>query len=98
MHLFLEVMSAVIAIIPLTALVRAYRQTPSPRIALALLAFAILEVRLLSMIAIHTVLLVDHFTEELIEFGGDFAVIAAFGLAFLHGTRWSPERSAARVA
>jgi hypothetical protein len=87
MHIVLEIASALLAIVPIVAVGYAYRGTKSPRLALALVAFGILEVRLISMLVIHTVIEVDHFVEEMLEFGGDLAVLATFSMAFLHGTR-----------
>jgi hypothetical protein len=94
MHLLLEVAGAIIGVIPLTALALAYRRSGGVRLGLAFLAFVVLEVRFITMIAIHTVGVVDHPTEELLDFGGDLAVMAAFATAFLYGTRWLPDRSA----
>ncbi len=88
MHIVLEVASALLAIVPLVAVGYAYRGTRSTRLALALVALGGLEIRLVSMVVIHTTVAVDHFVEEMLEFGGDFAVLVAFSMAFLHGTRW----------
>jgi len=88
MHVILEIASALLAIVPIAAVGRAYRGTKSRRLALALVAFGILEVRLLSTVLLHTFLEADHFTEEMLEFSGDLAVLAFFSMAFLHGTRW----------
>jgi hypothetical protein len=98
MHLMLEVFAASIAVVPIAALLLAFRRTRSSRVLLALIAFAVLEARLISMILIHTVLPVDHSVEELIDFGGDLAVIVAFAWAFLTGLRWLPDRTASKPA
>ena len=98
MHVVLEVVSALLAILPIVAIATAYRQTPSPRLALALLAFAALEVRLVTMVLVHTVIPVDHGLEEALDFGGDLAVVIAFALAFLYGTRWWVGRAGPDVA
>ena len=93
LHLAFEIFAAAFAVVPIVALFRAWRRSGSPRLKWALAAFLILEVRLISMILIHTVLPVSHDVEEMLDFGGDLAVIAAFAAAFLIGTRWSPERA-----
>ena len=98
MHLYLEVIGAGIGMIPLTALAMSYLRNRSPRIALALLGFVALEVRFITMIAIHTVVVVDHGTEELVDFGGDLAIMAAFAAAFLIGSRWLRERGVSQPA
>ena len=98
MHVMLEIFAAAFAVVPLIALFLSYRRQHSPRILLALVAFAVLEVRLVAMVFIHTVATVDHTTEELLDFGGDLAVIVAFGAAFLYGTRWSSERARVKPA
>jgi hypothetical protein len=54
-----------------------------------LTAFIILEARLLGLVLIHTLVAVDHYVEEVLDFGGDLAVVTAFAMAFLYGTRWS---------
>lgn len=89
LHLYLEVAAAAVAVFPFAAVFFAWRRSHDRRMALAVAAFAIFEVRLISMILIHTVVAVDHIAEELIEFVGDLAVIAAFAAAFLYGTRWT---------
>lgn len=98
MHLMLEVFAAALAVVPMAALFLAWRRARSARLALALAAFAVLEVRLVAMVLIHTVVWVDHPTEELIGFGGDLAVIAAFAAAFLKEGRLLRERVGARPA
>ncbi len=98
MHLMLEVFAAAFALVPLTALFMGWRRTGSARLALAMAAFAVLEVRLVAMILVHTVVWVDHPTEELIEFGGDLAVIAAFAAAFLKDGRLLRERARVKPA
>jgi hypothetical protein len=96
LHIALEVFAAGIAAVPIFAIARAARRTGSRRLWYALAAFLILEARLISMILIHTVIAVPHSVEELLDFGGDLAVIAAFTAAFLYGTRWYPERASAK--
>jgi hypothetical protein len=97
-HVSLEIFAAAFALMPIYAIARAAKRGDSPRLRFALLAFLILEARLISMILIHTVLPVDHGVEELLDFGGDLAVICAFAAAFLYGTRWAPDRVASKPA
>ena len=92
LHLLFEVVGAILAWIPLYALMTAYRQTPSRRLALALVGFAIFEFRLVFMVLVHTFLFVDHSGEEFVDFAADLTVMAAFSASFLYGTRWFPER------
>jgi hypothetical protein len=92
LHVGLEVIGAAMAIVPLIATFRAWRRTGSIKLAMAFAAFTILEVRFIIMILIHTVLVVPHVYEELLDFVGDLLVIAAFAGAFLYGTRWSAVR------
>lgn len=92
-HLALEIFAAAFAVVPILAIARAARRGGSPRLKGALAAFLILEARLISMILIHTVAPVGHDLEELLDFSGDLAVIAAFATAFLYGTRWTPDRA-----
>jgi len=89
MHIGLEIAGALIALVPIVGIARAYRDAHSRRLALALIAFIILEVRLLGLVLLHTVIATDHYFEEILDFGGDLAVITAFAMAFLYGTRWS---------
>jgi hypothetical protein len=98
MHVSLEIFAAAFALMPIYAIARAVRRGSSPRLRFALVAFLILEARLICMILIHTVLTVDHGVEELLDFGGDLAVICAFAAAFLYGTRWTPERTSSKPA
>jgi hypothetical protein len=98
MHLLLELAAAFLVTIPLFALARALRQRPSMRLRLAFGAFLVLEARVVLLLAVHTVLPVEHPVEELLGFGGDLAVIVMFTAAFLHGTRWSPGRAGLDVA
>jgi hypothetical protein len=87
-----------LGLIPIVAVALAWRGTRSRRLLFALVAFIVLETRFLLLLAIHTVFVVDHFTEEMVTFGGDLAVITAFSLAFLHGARWGlakPDREPA---
>ena len=89
MHIALEIGSALIVLLPIVGIARAYRGTHSRRLALALTAFIILEARLLGLVLLHTVIATDHYFEEVLDFGGDLAVVTAFAMAFLYGTRWS---------
>ena len=98
MHLMLEVFAAAVAIVPLIAVGLGWRRTHSRRLLLAFVAFVVLEVRLIAMILIHTVVPVDHSIEELLDFGGDLAVIVVFAWAFLSGARWLPERGSVKPA
>jgi len=92
-HLALEIFAAAFAVVPILAIARAVQRGGSPRLKWALAAFLILEARLIFMILIHTVATVGHDVEELLDFGGDLAVITAFAMAFLYGARWTPERA-----
>jgi len=89
MHIAMEIGGALIALVPIVGIARAYRDAHSRRLALALTAFIILEARLLGLVLLHTLVAVDHYFEEVLDFGGDLAVITAFAMAFLYGTRWS---------
>jgi hypothetical protein len=91
-HVLLEILSGIICTIPLAAVCLGWWRTRSPRLAMAAVAFAVLEARLFGMVLIHTLVQVDHTVEELLDWGGDLAVIMAFATAFLYGTRWFPER------
>ena len=64
MHILWEIASAILVIIPLFAVGQAYRQTRSPRLLFAFLAFAVLELRFAVAVAIHSVIVVDHTFEE----------------------------------
>jgi hypothetical protein len=88
MHVLLEAAAAVLAVIPVAALSMAYRRTRSPRLILALLAFIALEVRSASLVVIHTLIGIDHSSEEMLDFAGDLAVMTIFAVAFLYGTGW----------
>lgn len=81
----LEIAGMLLAFVPLYAVGRAYRQSPSTTLGLALIAFAVLVARMGAMVAIHTIVRVDHSIEELIDFGGDLGVVVAFACAFLYG-------------
>ncbi len=103
MHVALEVASALLAAIPIASITQAYRSTPSARLALALAAFLVLEAKFVSF----SVLLVaspdsfNPFSEyqlEVLEFVDDIAVMMMFAVAFLWGTRWSPDRIRAEHA
>ncbi|MGI0150262.1 MAG: hypothetical protein ACREDF_12125 [Thermoplasmata archaeon] len=98
MHVLLEVASAILVIIPLFAVGRAYRQSQSPRLLFAFLAFAILELRFAIMVAVHSFLFVDHALEETIDFLTDLIVITLFAAAFLYSTRWLDGRVRTDVA
>ncbi len=98
MHLYLEVLAAGVAVVPLAAVFLAWRRTRDSRMALAFAAFAIFEARLVGMVLIHTVIGVDHTVEEMIEFVGDLSVIVALAAAFLYGTRWKRGTNAASDA
>ena len=98
LHVLLEVLSGIICAIPLAAVSLGWWRTRSPRMAMATVAFAVLEARLFGMVLIHTLVQVDHYVEEMLDFGGDLAVIMAFATAFLYGTRWFPERRHAEPA
>jgi hypothetical protein len=98
MHVILEILSGVICLLPLTAVGLGWWRTRSPRLGMAFVAFGVLEARLFGMVLIHTLVTVDHYVEELLDFGGDLAVIVAFATAFLYGSRWLPERKPAKPA
>lgn len=98
MHVLIEILSGVICLLPLTAVGLGWWRTRSPRLGMAFVAFGVLEARLFGMVLIHTLVTVDHFVEELLDFGGDLAVIVAFATAFLYGSRWLPERKPAKPA
>src|SRR5207247_993363 len=88
MHVLWEVASAILVIIPLFAVGQAYRQTRSPRLLFAFLAFAVLELRFGVAVAIHSVIVVDHTFEETVGFLTDLIAIALFAAAFLYATWW----------
>ncbi|HWM50301.1 MAG TPA: hypothetical protein VNO76_03015 [Thermoplasmata archaeon] len=88
MHVLWEVASAVLVIIPLLAVGRAYRQGRSPRLGFAFAAFAVLEVRFALEAAIHSIVAVDHAFEDIFGFFMDLIAIALFAAAFLYGTGW----------
>lgn len=96
MHVMLEILAAGIAVVPIIGIANAVRRGASRRLVFALVAFVVLEARLLVMVAVHTFISIDHGTEDLLDFAGDLAVIVAFASAFLYGTRWLPERPALR--
>ncbi len=98
MHVLLEASAAVLAIIPVVALTLAHRRTKSTRLALALLGFVALEVRTVSLVVIHTLVGVDHSSEEMFDFMGDLAVMTIFAIAFLCGTGWWAGRTGAEAA
>ena len=97
-HVYLEVAAAVLVIIPLFAVGRACRRTPSPRLLFALAAFSILEVRFAALVAMHTLISVDHVFHETFEFLTDLIVIALFAAAFLYATRWTHDRGRPELA
>jgi hypothetical protein len=97
MHVILEIVSALLATIPIASIAQAYRTTPSTRLALALAAFLILEAKFLAYAIMHlmypdTFGLLDQYQEELLGFVDDVAVMMMFAIAFLWGTRWSLDR------
>lgn len=98
MHIYLEIAAAVLVIIPLFAVGRAYRETRSPRLLFAFAAFSILELRFAFLVAVHSVVVVSHFTEETFEFVTDLIAIALFAAAFLYAMRWAPDRGRAELA
>jgi hypothetical protein len=98
LHLTLEVASAVLCLLPLVAIALAYRRGRSARLAWAFVAFALLLARFVAIVVVHTVLPVDHVTEELVDFGGSLAAMSAFAVAFLYGGRWSVGGSPAGIA
>jgi len=98
MHVFWEIASAILVIIPLFAVGQAYRQSRSPRLLFAFAAFAVLELRFAAAVAIHSVLVVDHTIEETIGFLTDLISIALFAAAFLYATGWPHGRVRADLA
>lgn len=98
MHIYFEIAAAFLVMVPLLALGRAYRETRSPRLLLAFAAFSILEVRFAFLVAVHTLVSLDHFWEENVEFLADLIAIALFAAAFLYAMRWAPDRSRADLA
>ena len=88
MHVLWEITSAILVIIPLLAVGRAYRQDRSPRIGFAFAAFAVLEVRFAIEAFIHSVVAVEHTFEDSFGFFMDLIAIALFAAAFLYGTGW----------
>src|SRR5437667_8761669 len=98
MHVLWEVASAILVIIPLFAVGQAYRQTRSPRLLFAFLAFAVLELRFGVAVAIHSVSVVDHTFEETVGFLTDLIAIALFAAAFLYATGWPHGRVGADLA
>src|SRR5207244_11728507 len=88
MHVLWEVASAILVIIPLFAVGQAYRQTRSPRLLFAFLAFAVLELRFAVAVAIHSVVVVDHTFEETVGFLTDLIAIALFVGGFVYVTGW----------
>jgi len=98
MHVLWEIASAILVIIPLFAVGQAYRQTRSPRLLFAFLAFAVLELRFGVAVAIHSVIVVDHTFEETVGFLTDLIAIALFAAAFLYSTGWPHGRVGADLA
>jgi len=82
----------------LFAVGQAYRQTRSPRLLFAFLAFAVLELRFAVAVAIHSVIVVDHTFEETVGFLTDLIAIALFAAAFLYATGWPHGRVGADLA
>jgi hypothetical protein len=98
MHIYLEIAAAVLVIVPLFAVARAYRGTRSPRLLFAFAAFAFLEVMFAFLVTVHSVVSVNHFIEETFEFLTDLMAIAMFAAAFMYAMRWSPDRGRAELA
>jgi len=98
MHVFFEIASAIFVTIPLFAVGRAYRRTRSARFLFAFVAFAVLELRFLSLIAMHTFVAVDHLTEETLDYLTDLTAITMFAAAFLYGTGWKDGRALADLS
>lgn len=98
MHLTLEIVAAILIVLPLVALALGYRRTKSPRLLLAFIAFGILQARVLTMISMHMLQIWDHELEETVNFVGDLAAIGMFALAFLAPTRWSGVRGLASTS
>lgn len=98
MHILWEIASAILVIIPLFAVGRAYRQTRSPRLLFAFAAFLILELRFSVLVAFHSAITVDHAFEETLGFLTDLIAIALFAAAFLYATRWPYGRVRAELA
>ncbi len=69
MHILLELASALLVFVPLYAIAKAYHATKSARLVFAFLAFTILEFRAAFMLVIHLWVPVDHYVEELLDFG-----------------------------
>jgi hypothetical protein len=88
MHVLWEIASAVLVIIPLLAVGRAYWQGRSARLGFAFAAFAALEVRFALEAAIHSIVAVDHAFEDIFGFLMDLIAITLFAAAFLYGTGW----------
>src|SRR5207247_6618794 len=86
MHVPWEGASGILVIVPLFRVGQAYRQTRSPRLLFAFLAFAVLELRFAVAVAIHSVIVVDHTFEETVGFLTDLIAIALFAAAFLYAT------------
>ncbi len=103
MHVTLEIASAVLALIPIASLVQAYRTTPSVRLALALAAFLVLEAKFVLFAAVliaspDSLNPIGEYQLEILEFADDVTVMMTFAIAFLWGTRWSPDRARAQRA
>lgn len=98
MHIYLEIAAAILVIVPLFAVGRAYRRARSPRLLFAFAGFSLLELRFAFLVAVHSFVLVDHFFEELFEFLADLFAIALFAAAFLYATRWIHDRGRAEFA
>ncbi|HKW43753.1 MAG TPA: hypothetical protein VJP06_06160 [Thermoplasmata archaeon] len=98
MHVLLEGASALLLVIPLIAVGRAYAHTKSMRLLFAFAAFYVLEVRVIVLLLIHTVFVVDHPFEETVDFATDLAAIVLFTAAFMYDSRWFHGRVPADVA
>ena len=98
MHVTLEIASALLAIIPIASVAQAYRTTPSPRLALALAAFLVLEAKFVAfsvlLVALpDSIFPITEYQLELLEFAADVAMMMMFVIAFLWGMRWSTGRA-----
>ena len=98
MYVLWEVASAILVIIPLFAVAQAYRQSRSVRLLFAFAAFAVLEFRFATAVAIHSVVIVDHTVEEIVVYFTDLIAITMFAAAFLYATGWPHGRVSADLA
>jgi hypothetical protein len=98
MHILWEIASAILVIIPLFAVGRAYRQNRSLRLLFAFGAFLVLELRFALFVAFHSLSTINHTLEETIAFVTDLVAIALFAAAFLYATGWPLGRVRAEPA